>query len=1404
MKREKLQIHLRFLFFFIFCLVNTNINYSQYSNLKFENYDLTENISSSTCLEIFQDSEGFMWFGTIDGLNRYDGYNFEVYRPILNDPTSLSNNRINSILEDNNGYLWIGTSNGLNVFDKKRQSFYRVALHDQKSKLVDQSEVVNDLLFDSKTKELWVATKKGVVKINLKKGTKHYIKEGFELYNYTTENENPNTIDNNDVTSIVKDKEDKIWVVTEGNNLNLYNSIENNFSRKTIDVSNNYELNHIPKVVMVDSDGDFWLGNNLSNLIFWDRNKKEFKQIMPVKVDIPIFHLYQDSRGIIWITTDGDGIYLLDKKKGLIKHIVHSPTNQYSLPNNQPSKVLEDKEGVFWIATYNKGISKLVLSKSSFGHYFYASDNKKGLSGKIAQSVLQDSKGRIWIGTDGSGLNLFNEKNKTFTHFKHIPNNNQTLSSDKIVYLSESFDNSLWVSTWDGGLNKFNPSTGKVQQYKYNPKNPFSIGQNTVWCTVEDAKKRLWLGTQSEGLNLFDSKTGNFYKYKNIKGKENSLVSNLVFFNFIDSKNRLLLGTSLGLSIVELDKLDNYIPKEIDFIELSEPLIQGTRVNYITEDSLGNIWLGTDIALHHLDENLKLIKSYSILDGLPNNLILGIKEDYNNNLWITTKGGLAKLDLQNNKFYNYNEQDGVQGLEFQSKSIEKLNDGKILVGGINGFNLFDPNKITVKEQILKPKITKFQLFNEEVKAGQKVNERVIINSSISHTELLNLDYDEGYLSFEFVAFHYQNQKRVQYKYRMLGLHEDFISSNKNRQANYSSIPPGKYTFEVKASLNGDWDRAEVTKININVQSPPWKTWWAYILYTLILGIIIWMALYYYTKLLKEDQERELDQLKLKFFVNVSHELRTPLTLILNPVDKILASFDNPEIVKKSALTLQRSSRRLLYLVNQLLDFRKMDVGKTPLKLRKSDYVSFCKDVFKLFKELAKSKELNFKFHSTEEEIIALFDFDYVEKVITNLLSNAIKFTEPKGSIKFYISKTKLKNNDKYKLLYKKYGEADFIKIKIKDTGIGFTTEQLKNVFGRFVSPGNTKIGMGIGLNITKGLVNLHDGEIFVKSKHKKGTIFTVLLPLYPKKSVSRITTESTENSYDLNIIKSVEYEIAITNDDNEQDTREPFFKDKEAKKTEILIVEDNNELRKHLKNELQGSYKIIEAINGKDGVEKVKKHFPELIISDVMMPEMDGFEFCKQIKTEIETCHIPIILLTAKGLDDDKIEGFKTGADAYLPKPYSNKVLRARIINLLETKRRLRNKFSSLAGIIPSSEITTNTLDEAFLDKATKVILDNISDPDFKLENLLTEIGVGRSQFYRKINSLTNQNPSYFIRTIRLKHAADLLLTNKYSIKEISHMSGFNSTAYFSKTFKELFKLTPTAFLEEKTKSYKK
>ncbi|CAM4205199.1 two-component regulator propeller domain-containing protein [Zobellia roscoffensis] len=1377
--------------YFFFLLLSTTLS-AQFNTLKFENFETPEGLSSSTCSEIFQDKEGFLWFGTIDGLNRYNGYEFEIFRSVLNDPTSISNNRVNTITEDKFGRIWVGTNNGLNVYDRQTNKFTLIDLYGPLSLSSSPRKIINDVVYDLTGNAIWVATQNGAIKINLAESD--YL-QNLKISYYLNDTSNNRSLDNNQVNNILTAANNELWITTDGQHLNRYDRSKDDFDRVLIQSERPYELNHIPKRVFIDDEGDFLIGNDLSNMIIWKRDKNEFSHFSLANSHIPVSNIYQDDTGILWLSTDGEGIFLYDKKTDQItRQIVNNLFDPFSLANDKPSIIYEDRSGILWIGSYDKGVSKLDPSKYSFGHYYYQPNNEKGLSEKIIQSVLEDAKGRIWLGAYNGGLDLFDEKNESYKHYSSVPGNEKSLSSNKILYTFESSDGKIWICTLDGGLNSFDPDTEIFERYENDVFNLKSIGQNSVWAGLEDFEKRIWIGLRTEGLNLLDPKTGVFTSYRNTTLKDIGLTSNIILYLYVDTKKRLLIGTTLGLNIVELDKLETFAPEEINFKRVNEEGIEGNRINYITQDHKDNIWLGTDSGIFVLNKELKPIKSYSSLDGLPNNLVVGLEEDDNHNFWITTKSGLSFLDPEKDEIRNFNAHDGLQGTEFQTKSIDKTKDGRIIAGGLNGFNIFHPEHIKFPAEVkLKPLITNFKLNNKAVVKGDSINGRVLIHNALDSLENLQLKYDENYISVEFVSLYFENPEQVQYAYKMHGLDDDFVNIGSNRVVNHSNLEPGDYIFEVKASVDGKWANAGSAKLNIEILPPFWKTWWMYLVYAIAGGLLLWAIMYYYTQKVREDQKHELDQMKLQFFVNVSHEFRTPLTLILNPVDKILSSINESSPMMSSAQTIQRSARRLLHLVNQLLDYRKMDVGMMPLHLEKGNIVKFSEDIFTLFKDLADQKELNYTFTSDSEVLFAHFDLDKVEKIITNLISNAIKFTPSEGTIVVSINEVTQKVKTYESVFFYKEKMGDYVEIVVKDSGRGLDKIQLKNIFSRFYNLDPSKTGTGIGLNFSKALAEMHGGDIGVESQSKKGSKFIVRLPLNLDKEAT--STENIKNEFRINSMKAVEYEMLTT---NELVTKKDFQEQVgDENRPKVLIVEDNKELRTHLVNDLREFYQVKQAANGEKGLKMAKKHLPDIIISDVMMPIMDGFELCKGIKSEFETCHIPVLLLTAKSLDDDRIEGYHSGADGYLSKPFVTRVLIARINNLLETKKRLRKRFSEIGGIFPASEVTTNTMDEVFLDKVTKTILDNVGDMDFKQEDLLKELGIGRSQLYRKINSLTGKNPSHYMRTVRLRRAAELLKENRYSIKEISYMTGFNSTAYFSKTFRELFDVTPTEFTEQ-------
>lgn len=1378
--------------FSILFIVTNNFLFAQFSNLKFENLNTSNGLSSSTCLEIFQDKEGFLWFGTIDGLNKYNGYDFEVFRSVLGDLNSLSNNRINDIEEDNDGNLWIGTNNGLNIYNKGTNKFITIDLYKELSFSNGTQKIINDLLYDSVNNHLWVATFNGVIKIVF--GNDNLKIENF-TYSYYMHNETDvKSLDSNSVDQLLLDENNKIWAVTKGKHLNHFDALSDSFDRILIDSKKKYELNHIPKKALIDSDGDFWIGNDLSNLILWDKSRNDFINVELVENSTPIRDIFQDEEGMFWVSTDVSGLYLFEKKDLKIKqHIVNKASDLFSLPNNKVSKVFVDKSGIYWFGSYDKGVSKLDPSKNLFGHYYYKEGENKGLSEKTVQSVLQDSKGRIWISAYNGGLNFFNEKKNTFQHIEKGADNS-SLSSNKILYTFEDSTGNIWVCTVDRGVNKFNPETNTFKSYLNDSSDSLSIAQNSVWCGVEDSNKRLWFGLRTEGLSLYSSETQSFRNYKNTYITKNGLLSNNILYTYIDSKNRLLIGTFLGLNVLDLNLLDKNVPDKISFSQVKGNGFNETGINYITEDYLGNIWLGTDSGLFKLNKHLELEDAYSSVNGLPNDLVVGIQEDDNHNLWISTKGGISLYNSKTKLFKNFNSQDGLQGLEFQSKSIEKTLDGRIIVGGLNGFNIFHPNDITgTSSKNIKPQIVSFKISNKTVNPGSSINGREILKRHISKTKNIRLKHDENYISFEFVALNFQNSEHIQYAYRMRGLDEEYINIGNNRTVNLSNLNYGDYVFEVKSSIDGNWNSESGTSINVKILPPLWKTWWAYLIYFILGVLCFWLIMKYYTRKVQEKQESELDQMKLRFFVNVSHEFRTPLTLILNPVDKILSNFNNDtETIKKSAKSIQRSARRLLHLVNQLLDYRKMDAGMAPLRLEKGDIVKFSKDIFILFKDIALKKEINYVFSSDLKSVNYIFDFDKVEKIITNLISNALKFTNSGGEIKVSVNKINKSYINSGGLLFKKKQHQDFIEIIVEDTGVGLDNEQQKHIFSRFYNVNNDKTGTGIGLNFTKALVDMHEGEISVESKLNIGSKFIVRLPL-DLKSKSE-TIENIKDEFLLNTFNALEYDLLTTKDSRGDND----ISKQEQHKPLILLVEDNKELRSLLNDDLNTQYRIKEAVDGDQGLKMAKKLMPDLIVSDVMMPKMDGFEMCELLKSKLETCHIPIILLTAKTLEEDRIKGYEHGADGYISKPFVANVLKARISNLLEAREKMRKRFSEIGGVVVSSEITTSNLDKAFLDKVTKIVIDNISDVDFDQEQLLNELDIANSQLYRKIKALTGQNPSTFVRTVKLKYAAEKLLSGEYSIKEISYMTGFNSMAYFSKTFKGLFGVTPTQYINSK------
>ncbi|MFV0289660.1 MAG: two-component regulator propeller domain-containing protein [Mangrovibacterium sp.] len=1346
-----------------------------YFNLKFVNYSTSEGLSSSTCTNIFQDSNNLLWFGTIDGLNTFDGYSFEVFRPITGDAHSISNNRINSITEDSQKRLWIATNGGLNVYNKLNKKFYRLNIVWSNS-TESSPNYINQAIFDHKLQTIWFSCKQGVGVIHVgKTNITELDTVKAKLFQFKT-----NTPNDFAHYPYILYNENQLRIILDDRLFYDYNYTTSAFALEKEFALSSSSVDFLPAKFIIDQKGNVLFANNLKELRYWNPAQDSLIKLSLSTNNIPVFNIYQDSKKRIWISTDGYGIYLLNENLQLIHHIVHTPVISSSLPNNQPSYVIESADGIFWIASYNKGFSKLDFSQASFGHIAPKSNSSSSLSGTIVQAVIEDTEGNIWVGTDGDGLNKYDEKNNSFEHLSKRSGEKLSpdkLSSDKILHLMQDQKGNLWVSTWDGGINKYNLKTKRITRFKHDKEDEFSIGQNTAWYATEDRSGNIWVGTQNAGINVLKVDEEKFIKYMLGKNNCSGLISNFIFSLFIDHQNRVLVGTDIGLCYTTLPKKSIDFDTKLQFIQIPLSDTDKYRVNYLFQDHEEYIWVGTDMGLHLLNKDLQLVKSYSIEDGLPSNIVLGMVQDDDDNLWLTTKNGLSRLDIPTQTFHNFNTFDGVQDVEFQSKSIFKTKDGRIIAGGINGFNLFHPSKIHLENQRIKAEITDFKVNNISIQASEKFNNRILYDKNINETERIILKHNENQVSFSFTGLHYSNPEKVQYAYQLEGIDAQPIFTQQIRNVNYPSLAPGEYKFQLKACLDGDWENTTSQRLIIEVKPAPWASWYAFAIYLIIAVAIVGIILKYYYEKNKEKREHAIDQMKLQFFINVSHEFRTPLTLILNPIEQLEQSYDNPMVVKDATQTIKRSAMRLYALTNQILDLRKIDLNESATKIERIELCKFSQDQLAAFKPLAENKNINFIFKCSTSELWFNSDFDKLEKIYANLLSNAIKFNNGNGEIIIELISCSSSQQE--------------VKILFSDQGIGISPEQKNNLFKRFYHPDHHTVGTGIGLNYTKAIVELLGGNINVESKVGEGSTFEV--HLYENKhDFVTLNAEKSRSTFVKEIVQSTTYEILSS----EQELEINSNAQSADHKLRILIVEDNAELRKHLKQELSQKYKIKMANDGLVGLEFAKSYNPDLIISDVKMPRMNGFELCKTIKSNLETSHIPIILLTARALDNDKLEGYEHGADGYISKPFSFRMLHARIKSILDARAAIKKRYGELneTGL---RNLASTSVDENFINKLIEIISKNLEEPDFNINLLTDEIGISRSQLARKIESITGQNTSSFIRSVRLNKASQLLCNEQYTIKEVAYLVGFNSPAYFSKTFKELYGMTPNQYIEK-------
>jgi len=1329
--------------------------YSIQNELNFDSFSQENGLPNNQIQCIYQDKKGWMWFGTSQGLSRFDGYQFVNYLHSTNDSNSFSGNLVRVIYEDHKGNLLIGTENGgLNIYDRNLEKFHHPYKNDPffRSRAVS----VNDIKEDSKG-NLWLGTNINLVMIDTL-GTVHPVSKKTD--------KNPFSFWSCFIRVIQFDNTGKLWV---GTNEGVY--IYDPETKTTEHPDLPFKEGNTDEIweIFKDTDGSMWIGTYSNGAFIVDPVSLSVKKVFPGKSHErteTVRSISLDDFGNYWLGTRG-GLFIYNKKKGVFGFYKHDDRETSGLINSSVLDIFHDKRGETWIGTRG-GLSLLAKSKQRFHSFSAHPYDNKFLNSSIVYAFWIDKKENIWIGTEDGGINIYHPKTGTFTYMMADPDNPNTVSRNCIKAFLDDKKGNLWIGTFMGGIDVLNLGTGKFTHYRNDPSNPGSLSDNRVWAFQSDNDGSIRVGT-SAGVDRFDPKTKTFTRIDQLAGIDQ--------VNWIktDSYNNLWIGTLNEVIIFNPDK--NNIMR---FNEYSRSFL---------EDSQGRYWIATmdrGLALYSSTEGP--VKYFGTNEGLPNNQALCIEEDNSHCLWISTSNGLSKFNPITRSFQNYTSKDGLRNNQFTYGASYKARDGRLLFGSISGFNIFDPAELTNDNNQVPIVLTGLKIFNRKIEIGQ--GEKPILQKSISETSHLVFKYPQNVFTLEFAALNYVNSSSNLYSYYLEGFDKGWNAPGTSRTATYTNLNPDEYIFHVKRFVPGTTDPGNELQVLITVLPPYWKTFWFRILILIVIGVLIYLLMKFFLnrekiknelvfERMKARKMHELDMLKLNFFTNISHEIRTPLTLILAPLEKLISQKMSEKETRSYLDIIYRNAKNLDRLINQLLDFRKLESGNLKLELLQGDIVGFVSNIVHSFDSYAEKKGIQLKFNALNKGLLAKFDADKIEKILNNLLSNAFKFTGEEGKITVNLSLVfDSDEND----LSNENQDKKYIEISVHDTGQGISQSNISKIFNRFFQANEQAVqtGTGIGLAFVKELVSLHKGKIFVESKPGKGSRFTFRIPY--------------ETEEEKTIEKPAESKTGIrasqpVADKNLQDTVLSGI---------MLIVEDNPDVRSLIKSHFSPKYQVFEASDGKEGWKVTLETIPDVIISDVLMPDVDGYEFCKKIKKDERTSHIPVLLLTALHSKEHEMKGLSCGADDFITKPFDLTILQTKIDNMISIRNSLKEKYSGEITLQPRN-IVISSPDEKFLKKAVEVIEKNISDADLDIEQFAREVGVSRMQLYRKLHALTDMTVKEFIRNIRLKRAAQLLLQKKMSVSEIAYAVGFKDLSHFRKCFRQLYGMNASEYIKKKS-----
>ena len=1308
-------------------------------------------LSNNSVVTVYKDYKGFMWFGTYDGLNRYDGYNFTVFRNRIGDSTSLNCNEIYSIMGDKYHNIWIGGQKGVSVYDPLKNIFsfaYYVPAGLQKLRQVSGN--ISNIIADEFGHVFVPSEKDGFLVFDGNNKSGRQI--AYQSAAGTTISYRVSVIETDRRTH-------GAWMILNNVGLCLYDS-----SNGAIRLVNN-QLKQ-GNCLKADDKGNLWVGTD-NGLYRYNIATNTISENY-ISGNYKMSCICIDKKGVIWIGSDGKGVWVI------------SPVTQKAIPylsaEGKPLinsvavySIYEDGEGRKWIGTLRGGVNIVEPSSNPFKTVFYGDEKILNSNNNFVQAFCEDEEHNIWIGTGGGGLRYWNRDKNQYTFFTHDPADNHTLGSNFITGVLKDAQNDIWVSSWYGGISKYNKKAKSFQHYPcFNPY--LNTEQTRAWFLYEDRQKRLWCSTSNDGtVYLLDRDADRFRIF------DTSIVN---IQCMAEDREGNLWGGNYGALI----KIDPVHKKHLHYHI-------GYTVRSIHEDRKGNLWVGTQGGgLLLFNSKNGTYTRFDEASGLRGNTVLRILEDDKGDLWMSSFIGLIHMNVAEKKFRYFSQSDGLQSNQFNFNAAFVLQSGEFLFGGLKGFNIFYPDSVQGRSTVPPVFITDIRVAGQPLNAGSPV----ITKRSLENISQITLPYYDATLSIDFVALEYSLPDKIQYAYYLEGWDKEWIYPGQIKTANYNHIHEGSYTLRIKSTdAEGVWNNNE-TILKIVVLPPWYRTWWAWLFYVSAAALLIWLFVRYQnrqTKLeyevklahLDAEKEKELTEKKISFFTHISHEFRTPLTLIINPLKELVNGKSNPEEEKEISM-IYRNAKRLLSLADQLLLFRKVEAIDEQLRIEKLDIGFICNEVYLSFSQHAKLKKIDFNISVPDTTTFIYADREKIEIILFNLVSNAFKYTPNGGKIILQLTENRNEVN-----------------IEVKDNGSGIPAKVGDRLFESFYQfkdmDAATPGGFGIGLYVSQKLAQAHSGNLKYTSKIGEGTIFSLILLKGKTHFGDRHISEDHNNGE--TIFSELMETAALP-----LEPLKPVKRDEKSKVLEnltsvlpsMLIVDDNEEMRSYIREIFSASYNIYEADDGVTGYEAVAAKIPDIVISDVMMKTMSGVDLCKKIKENSSLAHIPVILLTASTNEAVQLDGIRGGAEDYILKPFDKDLIIAKVKNILKARTHLHQYYYDAVTLRPNVHVAGEH--KEFIEQCIKIVEAHLDDADFNIQTFCREIGMSHPSLYKKVKAVSGQTVNVFIRHLRLRRAAELLINTQKTITEVTYITGFNDIKYFREQFQKLFDINPSEYIK--------